>query len=248
MAERSAALREAGLTPVPRDSITREVASRLIDYLNTEDLAPGSRIPSERQLADALQVGRSTIREALAALEVLGVVDSRPGSGTYLREHSSDLLPTVINWGLALGQPRTLDLVETRAELELITARLASERASADGVERLAAHIERMKGSPDSLQEFIDADVAFHLEIADLTGNSVLADILHSVRSLLQVWVERAVRADGTTESTLDEHIAVFEAIQAHDPEAAEAAMRAHMVSASNRLTRSLETTFPGDD
>lgn len=228
------------LTPLIRGSITREVTARLFDYLTNGNLAPGARLPSERQLAEALQVGRSAIRETLAALEVLGIVDSRPGSGTYLRNHSSDLLPAVINWGLALGQSRTLDLVESRAELEVITARLAAERATKADVQRLKLRLDRMAETADSLSEFIEADVAFHLEIADIAGNTVLGDILHSVRALLKVWVERAVTAEGNTEPTLAEHQRVFQAIRAADPEAARSTMEAHMRSASNRLKRSL--------
>ena len=235
-------LRTSGLAPLNRDSVTREVTARLLDHLTSDDLAPGSRLPSERQLAEALQVGRSAIRETLAALEVLGIVDSRPGSGTYLRKNSSDLLPTIINWGLAFGQSRTLDLVEARAELEVITARLAAERATAADTVRLKTHIDRMKQANASLDDFIDADVSFHLEIADIAGNTVLGDILHSVRTLLQVWVERAVKAEGNTRSTLLEHQRVFDAIEKKDPAAAEVAMKSHMNSASSRLKRSLES------
>lgn len=228
-------------SPLARGSITREVAARLLSHLTAGDLPPGSRLPSERQLATSLQVGRSAVRESLAALEVLGIVDSRPGSGTYLRNHSSDLLPTVINWGLALGQPRTLDLVETRAELEVITARFAAQRSTAEDIARLTARTNDMTAAKNDLDKFIDADVAFHLEIADMTGNTVLADILHSVRALLQVWVERAVRAEGNTKSTLTEHRFILRAIKSGDVDAAEAAMRAHMLSAGNRLKLSIE-------
>jgi DNA-binding FadR family transcriptional regulator len=229
------------LTPLTRGSVTREVAAQLFEYLDTDDLRPGTRLPSERNLADALQVPRSAIRETLAALEVLGIVDIRPGSGAYLRQDSSDLLPTVINWGLALGQPRTLDLVEARSEMEPITAKFAAERASAEDLERLAAHLEQMRSGQSDFTAFIDADVAFHLEVADIAGNTVLADILHSVRSLLKVWIDRAVRTEGDAAPTLAEHQQVFDAIASRDPAAAEAAMRAHMVSAGDRLKRSLE-------
>jgi DNA-binding FadR family transcriptional regulator len=231
----------ASLTPLNRSSVTREVTGRLFDYLMSGGLTPGSRLPSERRLAEALQVGRSAIRETLAAFEVLGIVDSRPGSGTYLRSHSADLLPTVINWGLTLGQPRTLDLVEARAELEVITARFAAERATTKDIGRLRAHLDRMAETVDSWEEFVAADVAFHLEIADIAGNTVLSDLLHSVRVLLQVWIDRAVRAEGTSMPTLAEHRRVFEAVQSGDGELAQAAMKTHMRSASNRLRRSIE-------
>jgi len=229
------------LAPLSRGSITREVTARLLDYLTSGDLSPGSRLPSERQLAEALQVGRSAIRESLAALEVLGIVDSRPGSGTYLRNHTSDLLPAIINWGLALGQSRTLDLVEARSELEVITARLAAQRATQGDIARLKVHLDRMTDSVDSLSDFIDADVAFHLEIANIAGNTALVDILHSVRSLLRVWIQRVVNADGNTGPTLDEHRRIFQAIRAASSVEAESAMRAHMQSAGSRLKRSLE-------
>jgi len=230
-----------GLTPIARSSVTRDVTARVFDYLVSGELNPGARLPSERRLADALQVSRSAIRETLAVFEVLGIVDSRPGSGTYLRTQSSDLLPSVINWGLTLGQPRTLDLVEARAEMEVITARLAAERATKADIGRLEIHMERMQETVELRREFVDADVAFHLEIADIAGNSVLSDLLHSVRALLRVWVERAVTEEGTNVPTLSEHRRVFEAIKAGDVEGSEQAMKAHMRSASNRLRRSLE-------
>lgn len=233
--------RRTSLAPLSPDSQTRQVMARLLDYFMDDELAPGSRLPSERQLADALQVGRSAIRETLAALEVLGIIDSRPGAGTYLRNDSSDLLPTVINWGLSLGKSRTLDLVEARAELEVVTVRLAAERANDEDVAKLKTQLDLMKDARASLNEFIDADVNFHLEIADMAGNTVLDDILHSVRSLLHVWVDRAVRAEGETGSTVREHQRVYNAIRRRDPDAAVEAMRKHMHSASDRLRLSLE-------
>lgn len=186
-------------------------------------------------------MGRSAVRETLAALEVLGMVESRPGSGTYLRDNSSDLLPAVINWGLALGQSRTLDLFEARAELEVITARLAAERACPPDVERLQSRFDRMIETKGSLNSFIDADVAFHLEVANIAGNTALNEILHSVSGLLRVWVGRAVRAEGDTASTLAEHGNVLAAIRAGDHVAAQSTMKTHMTLASVRLRRSLD-------
>lgn len=236
---------EAQLSPIAPVSMTREVAGRLIDYISASGLQPGGRLPAERKLAEELRISRSAVRETLAALEVLGLIESRPGSGTYLRTNSSDLLPTVINWALAFRQTRTLDLVETRAHLEVVIVGLAAQRRTSDGIARLGAHLAKMNDSSTSLAEFVEADVAFHLEIAEMANNSALTDILHSVRSLLQVWVERAVKSDGQTEPTIHEHRHVYNAIVDGDVEAAKAAMQEHMDSASARLRRSLtsETT-----
>jgi len=217
-----------------------QVARRLLDEVTAGGHRAGSRLPSERRLAESLGVGRSAIREAIAVLEVLGLVEVRVGSGTYVRGTISDLLPQAIDWGLMLGERHTRDLVETRRHLEAVTARLAAERATDGDVARLRARLDRMRETAESVAEFTEADVEFHLEVARIAGNTVLRDILHSVRALLRVWIQRAVAADGDTAATLAEHVAVFEAIERRAPDAAATAMGAHMESASGRLARSL--------
>jgi DNA-binding FadR family transcriptional regulator len=235
-------LNEAGgPAPIQRDSPVSQVARRLLDEVLEGGHHPGSRLPSERRLAEGLGVGRSAIREAIAVLEVLGIVEVRVGSGTYVRGTISDLLPQAIDWGLLLGERRTHDLVETRKHLEAVTARLAGERATDGDVALLRHRLDRMRETADSVAEFTEADVEFHLEIARIAGNTVLRDILHSVRALLRVWIQRAVGADGDTAATLAEHVAVFAAIERKDPEAAARSMWAHMESASARLQRSLQ-------
>jgi GntR family transcriptional regulator, transcriptional repressor for pyruvate dehydrogenase complex len=228
------------LRPVVRESSVSEVAKRLLDHLSEGNLKPGTRLPAERQLADALGVARSSVRGALSALDVLGIIEIRPGSGSYVREGTSEFLPRAINWGLMLGQRRTQDLVEVRTFMEGMSARLAADRASEEDVERLEAHLERMREAGADVKAFIDADIAFHLETAHIARNTVLSDILHSIRALLQVWMERAGDIEGTVCGTLREHGAVLDAIRAGDPEGAEAAMAEHMRLASDRLRLSL--------
>ncbi|MCR8940764.1 FadR/GntR family transcriptional regulator [Streptomyces bacillaris] len=227
------------LRPVVRESSVSEVAKRLLDHLSAGDIRPGTRLPAERQLAEALGVARSSVRGALSALDVLGIIEIRPGSGSYVRAGTSEFLPRAINWGLMLGQRRTQDLVEVRTYLEGVSARLAAERASDDDVTRLEAHLARMREAGD-VTAFIDADIAFHLECARIAQNSVLSDILHSIRALLQVWMERVSDIEGTVSGTLCEHDAVLRAIRERDPEAADRAMAEHMRMASARLQASI--------
>lgn len=239
-----------GFEPIARESVVSEVARRLLEYLTSGEIRPGDRLPSERQLSTSLGVGRSTVREALASLDLLGIVKIRPGSGSYLVGNSSDLLPQTITWGLLLGQRRIHEIVEVRQLLEVAGARLAAARATTDDVERLRTHLTAMRDTPDDLHAFVEADVAFHLEVARIAGNSVLSEMLSGVRSLLRVWVERAVRAEGSTTGTLAEHTAVFEAVEARDPDLADRAMHVHMISAGERLRTSIdaELTSPDDE
>ncbi|MFG1688513.1 FadR/GntR family transcriptional regulator [Nonomuraea sp. NPDC049269] len=223
-----------------RESTVVDIARQLLSQLLSGHLAPGTRLPSERQLSETLGVGRSTVREALKALDVLGIIEVRQGDGTYLRQSTSSLLPSAIEWGLMLGQPQVLDLIEARKHIEVVIAELAAERADAAAVEELRAHLADMRAAKDSTA-FVEADVAFHLTLAHAAGNSVLDDILGSIRSLLRVWIRRAIHEAGETQTTIAEHAAVLAAIEQRSPSAAVTAMRGHMNAASGRLHRSLQ-------
>jgi len=228
----------AALTAVPSGTAVSAVAKRLLDLFTSGDIDPGTRLPPERQLAASLGIGRSAVREALAALEILGIVDVRPGSGTYLRGSASELLPETLSWGLMIEAPRTLELIAVRSELEVMAGRLAATKVTDDDLRELSLSLERMRETLGDPTRFIEADLKFHLRIAQVAGNKVLLDLLQSVRSLLRVWVERGIRQGDDARHALDEHTALYDALQRRDPAAAEAAMRGHMTTASERLGR----------
>jgi GntR family transcriptional regulator, transcriptional repressor for pyruvate dehydrogenase complex len=224
-------------------SAVSAVAARLLSYFTSGEVEPGTRLPPERQLAASLGVGRSAVREALAALDMLGVVSIRPGSGTYLRGSASELLPQTLSWGLMLGEQRTRELIELRRGLEMQAAELAAERAGGEHVARLAAALAEMRANLGDLERFVQADRDFHLEIGAAAGNVVLRDLLQNVRSLLRVWTERILRDEVLAEVTYAEHAAVFNAIRDRDPAAAARAMASHMDSAGARLLHAFEVT-----
>lgn len=227
---------------VPANSAVSEVAKRLLEYFTSGNVQPGTRLPPERQLAASLGVGRSAVREALAALDLLGVVHIRPGSGTYLRGSASELLPQTLSWGLMLGEQRTRELIELRHGLEVAAARLAAGRASDEHVARLGIQLAAMRDNLGDLGAFVTADRQFHLEVGEAAGNVVLRDLLQNVRSLLRVWAERVLRDEALARITYEEHAAVCQAIKDHDPAAAGEAMAAHMDSAGARLLHAFGT------
>jgi GntR family transcriptional repressor for pyruvate dehydrogenase complex len=181
------------------------------------------------------------VREALAALEVLGVVEVRPGSGTYLRSSTSELLPQTLSWGMLLGEPKTRELVQVRHGLEVQAARLAATTAEEEGLVALRGHLDAMDASRSDFEAFATADLRFHQEVAEQAQNALLDQMLQSVRSLIRVWVERAVSDAEHVRLTCAEHAAVVAALEAHDPEAAARAMSVHMDSAAARLLATVE-------
>jgi len=230
----------AAIGRVSSGTAVSAVAKRLLDYFTSGEVEPGTRLPAERLLATSLGIGRSAVREALAALEILGIVDVRPGSGTYLRGSVSELLPETLNWGLMLAAPRTQELIAVRSQLEIFAARLAATTVTDAQLRQLGHHVEAMRSNLDNRTRFIEADLKFHLQIAQAADNQVLLDLLQSIRSLLRVWVERGLADDEEARLALDEHSRVYEAMLTRDPDAVEAAMRAHMTTAGSRLERTL--------
>src|SRR5215211_2840531 len=166
-----------------RETLTMEVARRLLDYFLSGEVEPGMRIPSERRLAESLGVGRSLVREALKSLHVLGLLEVRQGDGTYLKRTDSELLPQVIEWGLLLGERPALDLVEARAHLEVVVAGLAAERRDEQALDDLRGLLKTMRESSGDPVRFVEADVGFHLRVAEAAGNVVLNDMLNGIRA-----------------------------------------------------------------
>jgi GntR family transcriptional repressor for pyruvate dehydrogenase complex len=233
----------AALGTVPSGSAVSAVAKRLLDHFTSGDIEPGTRLPAERQLAGSLGIGRSAVREALAALEILGIVDVRPGSGTYLRGNSSELLPETLSWGIMLSGRRTAELIELRGELEIFAARKAAERISSRDLDLLRKHLSGMRDNVADRSKFIESDLKFHLQLARCADNQVLFDLLQSIRSLLRLWVERGLDTRTDAELAYEEHAAVLAAIEDGDPNAVTAAMRHHMSTAAQRLMRTIDST-----
>lgn len=231
-----------GLRPVQihhSEPASNEVARALLDYILSGQVGPGEKLPSERQLSESFGVGRGVVREGLKSLGLLGLIEFRHGGGTYFRGANSELLPRVIEWGLMLGERHTTDLVEARQHLEKITTGLAAVRRTDDDLVAIEAALLQMR-SAKTTEEFVSADVAFHLAIADASGNTVLANMLKSISSLLRVWIHRVMEAETSFDPSFHEHEPVFEAIRNHDLDAASGSMEEHMKRASARLIATL--------
>ncbi|WP_413317337.1 FCD domain-containing protein [Agrococcus sp. 1P02AA] len=230
-------LRSADVVP----SVSGSVAQQLLSMLLGDHMAAGDRLPPERKLSEALGVGRSAVREALAALEVLGIVVTRAGSGTYLRASSSELLPQTLSWSLLLDQDQMEELAFVRSALELAAAERAAQVVTPQDAERLRALIQAQRDHIGK-RAYVDADVAFHQHIAAMAKNPILDDLLSTARSLLRVWFEHAVDREEDMQQAIREHIAVADAIIAGDAAAAGLAMRRHMETATERILRSART------
>ncbi|QBP74748.1 transcriptional regulator NanR [Herbaspirillum huttiense] len=229
--------------PIQRRKLYQEVLERLMARIHQGEFPPGSQLPSERDLMDQYGVGRPAVREALQAMERSGFVEIAHGERARVRDLTARSLIAQIAGGaqhLLRTKPDMLGhLKEARVLLETHTARLAAERATDAQIDRLREIIAAHRASMVNLDQFIERDMAFHREIADISGNPIFPSIVESMFCWAGEFYTNLVRAPGAEELTLAEHQRIVDAIAAHDGDAAADAMRAHLMRA-NDLYREL--------
>ena len=232
---------EATWSRARTSGLLQGLASELMRLLMSEGARPGTRLPPERQLATRLGVGRSSVREALKSLSLLGLVEARQGDGNYLAAMDPDLVPRLIEWGLELDPRSFTELIEARYVVELATAPLAASRRVDAHLVQMDDLLARMEQAGDDVTAFIEHDVAFHLAVAAAAGNDVLGTVLKSIHSLLRVWMTHAIDQARGTVIFAEQHRGIFEKIKERDAGGAAAAMELHLASAYEHLKLSLQ-------
>jgi DNA-binding FadR family transcriptional regulator len=206
------------------------VAQQLLDSIERGEIGPGERLSPDRTIAAELKVSRATVREALLALELLGVVEIRHGSGVYVLESSAMA-------GTTMDQASTTALFEARTAVEPKIAQLCATRMTGEQIDEAAAFIERARAAVHDkvpYPQFSDLQIAFHVQLATACESPVLADIGRRLISVDEhpLWAllnQHAVRTQAQRLQQVAEHAAILERIKAHDADGAEQAMRNHL-------------------
>jgi GntR family transcriptional regulator, transcriptional repressor for pyruvate dehydrogenase complex len=233
------------VTPVTRTSLSDEIVQQIIDLVSRKVFKPGERIPSERDLCKQFGVGRTSLREALRSLTVMGILDVRLGEGTFVSEGTAKYLEKTLQWGFLLDPKVIEDLIETRIFLESQTAYLAAQRATEQNLEEIEQTIQGMKTSLEVSEKFLEYDLQFHLAVARATQNTSMSYLLNTTRVHLQEWIRKSLSVpreneDSTPEASLREHRRIFEALRSRKPEEARAAMADHIIARSAVLRAAL--------
>jgi GntR family transcriptional regulator, transcriptional repressor for pyruvate dehydrogenase complex len=218
-----------GLTPVIRTTLTADICRKMVSQLIRGTWAEGERIPAERELCQKLGVGRASLREALKALEIMGMIETRLGDGTYVCKRS-DFFSRPLLWAIASSsEADARELVEARTLIEVELAGLAADHATPEHLKELGEQLDQMEKAKKSPEKFVQADVNFHLAIGRAASNSILMNALHLVRNLLQQWILGAVAVKGVPEKACAQHKRVLLAIKNKDASAARKEMRKHL-------------------
>ncbi len=222
---------------IPR---TRSVPEQILDEITrlvTEGvLKPGDRLPSEIELAESFGVGRSSLREAMQALQLLGVVQVVQGRGTFLRE--THVLPLALNWARLASGDLISQIMESRQIVEVAIAQLAAERATDEDIVAIQAAIERAVESGGDPELSRRAGVDFHIALAKATHNEVLSLMYQTVWSLYIETTRRTQATPGSIRDSLLGHRQLLESIKQRNPELASQLMAEHIEKGKRSLAR----------
>lgn len=209
--------------------LQKTIISKIGDLINHKNLEPGDKLPSERMLSEKFQVTRSSVREAIQKLEFFGLLNSIPQSGTFVANIGVIAMNGMIEDILRLEDPDFKSLVETRILLELKTVRLASLRRTEEDLikmkEALDAYETKVLKGEDAVQE----DLLFHLAIAKACKNATMNTFMLIITPEIITNFEKYHVCDkGLATRGIDEHRAIYEAIEKQDPVLAKQKMKEH--------------------
>jgi GntR family transcriptional repressor for pyruvate dehydrogenase complex len=234
------------LAKIHRSKIYEAIADQLKAQIIAGSLQPGDKLPSAKELTERFQVGRSTVREALSALQAMGIIETRQGEGSYVKALPlADSLQSAFGI-IQLGRETTLELLEARKALEASNASIAAHKRTDEDLERLDEIVRQMKLhiGEEALGEQVD--LAFHVALAEATHNSIMVQLLQTISAKMETAIQETRRLQMYANKTVSErlwaeHRDIVEAIRIGDPELARGKMMEHLLHVENVLTRYLQ-------
>lgn len=213
---------------IRRNKVYEEVAKQ-IERLILTKLQPGDKLPSERELAEMLAVSRSSIRDAIRSLELLGMVEPRQGAGTVVREISADSVVNPLATLLTRQRQSVTELLDFRKMLEPPLAARAATHASPEEIGEMEEILRRQDDKLRRGEVPVEEDTEFHYSVAMAAENTVVLKVLDVLMDLLRETRQRSLQVEGRPQKSLAGHRRVLSAIKRRDPAAAESAMRRHI-------------------
>ncbi len=239
------------LRPVKRTRLYEDVVAQIQRLVRTKKLSPGDRLPSERELAAALGIGRTSVREALRTLDSMGLIEVRSGMGAFLRNIGLDpYLATIresLSFLLDVKEESLVELWEVRQGLEEQIASLAARRREVPHLAKLRRLTEEMREGLDGPDTVVRSGISFHRTLAEAAGNAVLLTVWEAIASLIEKSQRRIVGIPGQAVQALAKHTDLLRAVEEGDGAAARRAMQAHMEAEGDHLRAALALQGKGE-
>jgi len=222
------------MEPIDRAGITELVVQRIKELLGRGELKAGSRLPPERELADMLHISRPSLRTALKALSVMGVIHAKPGAGTYIAKSLPEVFTEPMHFMTLINNTSVEELFEARLIIEAGLAELAAERASESDIAALIEEVEEMKAKTGDPEEFLKHDVRFHQAMARAANNKLMGGVMDTVAQLLFHIRRQTIARANDLEAAIEWHEKIITAMQKHDPKRAKDTISGHLRAAQS--------------
>jgi GntR family transcriptional regulator, transcriptional repressor for pyruvate dehydrogenase complex len=227
---------------VGRARLYEEVAARIQDLIATGELKPGDKLPPERELIRRFEVSRSSIREAMRTLELMGLVRTRQGEGTTVRDVSADALAVPLSTVLVRHHALVAEILEARRMLEPPIAALAAAHATEEEIADLEDLLRRQHGRMLRQERAVEEDTEFHYRIALAARNGVVRQVVNLLMQLLTESRARSHDVPGRLERSYAGHRRIVRAIARRDARGAERAMRRHLAEIEQLILKGIQS------
>lgn len=219
------------------NQLLNELTMYFADQLFDKRLKKGDKIESDRVLASKLGVGRSAVREALKVLDVLGMIDIRPGQGSYISSNEANFFIIPLSWSLFLNGNQVDNIVEVRNLLQIRAAELAAGCESNECMSKLyeISHKSHKAYVEQNYKDFLEDDLEFHLCIAECSGNQVIYSLMQTINNLMKRVSRTGMVNEDQLRNVYEEHQKIYGFILAHDAVGAKKAMEEHIASSVER-------------
>ena len=222
-------------------AVTDEAITKIKDMIISGELSAGDRLPPEKELSEKLGLSRSSLREAVKALEIIRVLDVRRGDGTYVTSLEPQLLTEAMSFIVDLHQDESiLNIFEVRRILEPAAAAMAAGRITPEQIAALRATMEDIDDET-SVEQLVEHDLIFHSLITAAAKNSYLASVLDALSSsTVRARIWRGLTQEKAVDRTLSEHTAIIEALERGDAELVKSLLTVHISGVEHWLRQAL--------
>ena len=218
---------------IKNNKVYEQVIEQIRQLIYEGELQRGDKLPSERELKRQLGVSRASIREAFSALEMIGLIESRPGEGTFIRDSFDEEFFNPLSLILLLNDNVAEELLELRRVLEIDCVKLAAKRLTEAEIEELKGYIDNLLASSGYEEESVKADKMFHYTIAKASGNKVLLFFMRSISEAMDFHIKntrtKLVSKEETMNDFARQHQRIFKALKNHNAEKAAEEMKNHL-------------------
>jgi GntR family transcriptional repressor for pyruvate dehydrogenase complex len=216
--------------PIQRTTLATAAFEQLIANVVNGTWKAGDRLPAERDLCRQFGIARTSLREAIKAMELVGMLNSRVGDGTFVCPRS-EFLSRPMMWAFTeMDKTELNDVMQARLIIEEGLAGLAAEHGTNAQIVTISKAVQAMGDCIARNESVLDADMAFHMAVSDAAGNPLLSNSLQMLRNLMRHGIQFKLLLPGVSPAILKDHLAIYQAIKKRNPAAAKRAMRHHLL------------------